>query len=263
MQRCANESIALMLTTVPDIKSGPEQKHAPIVARPVSLSNTGSAGSGVPWKGSPVKKYTSSTAVKGICSPRTRKQCSSGLHIWSRNCSKYSCVRINGHSKNFSNPQVAKVARTSGPALATASRNCDQSRSRHRTAIVTAGHLHTTQSPISAYATIKCITKTQFSPFKTCLKGAIFSPTGAHTCAPVHYTGVHMCVPVHYTGTLLSAPVYHTGAHMCTPVQPTGAHLCAPVQLTGAPIGRALNYSTRAPMHSYSVNRRTRMRAFH
>jgi hypothetical protein len=52
--------------------------------------------------------------VKGICSPRTRKQCRSGLHIWSRNWSKYSCARIKGHSKNFSNPLVAKDARTAG-----------------------------------------------------------------------------------------------------------------------------------------------------
>jgi hypothetical protein len=136
-----------------------------MVTRVVSLGSTGSAGRGVPRKGSPVRKYTSSTAVKGICSPRTRKQCSSGLHIWSRNCSKYSCARINGHSKNFSNPQVAKVARTSGPALATTSRNWAQSRSRHRTAIVTAGHLHTTQSPISAQLPINNIKKTRFLPF--------------------------------------------------------------------------------------------------
>jgi hypothetical protein len=114
----------------------------------VVLGNTGSAGRGVPRKGSPVRKYTSSTAVKGIYSPRTRKQCSSRLHIWSRNCSKYSCARINGHSKNFSNPQVAKVGRTPGPSMATASRNWAQSRSRHRTGIVTAGNLQPTQSPI-------------------------------------------------------------------------------------------------------------------
>jgi hypothetical protein len=147
------------------MKFSPEQYRSAIVTRAVSLGSTGSTGRGVPQKGSPVKKYTSSIVVKRICSPRTRKQCSSRLHIWSRNCSKYSCARINGHSKNFSNPQVAKVARTSGPALATASRNCDQSRSRHRIAIVTASHFHTTQSPISAYETIKCIKKTHFSPF--------------------------------------------------------------------------------------------------
>jgi hypothetical protein len=192
-----------------------------MVTRAVSLGSTGSAGRGVPRKGSPVKKYTSSTAVKGICSPRMRKQCSSGLHIWSRNCSKYSCARINGHSKNFSNPQVAKVARTSGPALATTSRNWAQSRSRHHIAIVTAGHLHTTQSLISAQLPINDIKQTRFLPLKPCLKGAVFSPTGTHICAPVHYTGVHICAPVHCTGALLSVPVHHTAAHKSAPVQLT------------------------------------------
>jgi hypothetical protein len=154
-----------MLTTVPDMKSRPKQYLWPISASGVVLGNTGSAGRGVPRKGSPVRKYTSSTVVKGICSPRTRKQCSSGLHIWSRNCSKYSCAHINGHSKNFSNPQVAKVARTPGPSMATTSRNWAQSHSRHRTGIVTTGHLQPTQSPISAQIPINNIKKTLFLPF--------------------------------------------------------------------------------------------------
>jgi hypothetical protein len=131
----------------------------------VPLGSTGSAGRGVPRKGSPVRKYTSSTIVKGICSPRTRNQCSSGLHIRTRNCSKYSCARINGHSKNFSNPQVAKVARTPGFSMATTSRNWAQSRSRHHTGIVTTVHLQTTQSPISAHATLNNIKTTCFIPF--------------------------------------------------------------------------------------------------
>jgi hypothetical protein len=130
-----------------------------------------------------------------------RKQCRSRLHIWSKNCSKYSCAYINGHSKNFSNPLIAKSAQTAGPALATASRNCDQSPSHHRTSIITASHLHTTQSPISAYATIQCIKKTHFSPHKTFFKGVFSLPTGTHICVPVHYTGAHICAPVHSTVT--------------------------------------------------------------
>jgi hypothetical protein len=248
MQRCARESIALTLTTVLDMKFSPEKYRSATVTRAVSLGSTGSAGRGVPRKGSPVKKYTSSTTVKGICSPRTRKQCSSGLHIWSKNCNKYSCARINRHSKNFSNPQVAKVARTASPALATTSRNWAQSRSRHRTAIVTASNLQSTQSPISAQIPINSIKQTRFLPLKTCLKGVVFSPAGAHTCMPVHYTGAHLCAPVHCIGALLSAPVHHTGAHNCAPIKLTGTHLCAPVQLTGAPLGHALNFLSRTPM---------------
>jgi hypothetical protein len=128
------------------------------------------------------------------------------------------------HSKNFSNPLVAKAARTAGPALATTSRNCDQSRSRHRTSIITATHLHTTQSLISAYATIQCIKKTQFLPRKTCLKGAFSLPTGAHICAHVHYTGVHICASVDSTGALESVPVHYTGALASAHVQITIAH---------------------------------------
>jgi hypothetical protein len=142
--------------------------------------------------------------VKGIFSPRTRKQCSSGLHIWSKNYSKYSCASINGHSKKFSNPQVAKVALTPGSSIATISCNWAQSRSRHRTGIVTAGHLQPTQSPISAQITINNIKKTHFFfTLQTCLLGAVFVPTGAHPCAPVHFTGAHMCAPVHCTGVHL------------------------------------------------------------
>jgi hypothetical protein len=138
---------------------------------------------------------------------------------------------------------------TSGPPLAIASRNWAQSRSHHCTSIVTAGHLHTTQSPISSQIPINNIKQTHFLPLKTCLKGAIFSPAGTHTCVPVHYTGTHICVHIHCTGMLLSMPVHHTGAHKCVPSKPTGVHLCAPVQLTGAPLGRALNPLSRAPMH--------------
>jgi hypothetical protein len=153
-----------MLTTVPDMKFSPEQYRRPIVTRVVSLDSTGSTGRGIPQKGSPVRKYTSSTAVKGICSPRTRKQCSSRLHIWSRNCSKYSCARINRHSKNFNNPQVAKFACTLGPSMATTSLSWAQSRSHHHTGIVTTVHLQTTQSLISVYATINNIKKTRLFP---------------------------------------------------------------------------------------------------
>jgi hypothetical protein len=165
MQRCTRESTPLMLTTILDMKFSPEKNCLAIVTRAVSLGSTGSAGSGVPRKGSPVKKYISSTVVKGIYSSHMRKQCRSGLHIWSRNCSKYSCARINGHSKKFSNPEVAKAARTSGPALATTSFNCDQSHSCHHTSITTTGNLQSTKSPISAYAIIQCIKKTHFLPF--------------------------------------------------------------------------------------------------
>jgi hypothetical protein len=196
--------------------------------------------------------------VKGICSPRTRKQCRSGLHIWSRNWSKYSCARINGHSKNFSNPLVAKAARTAGPALATASRNCDQSRSRHRTSIVTASHLHTTQSPISAYATIKCIKKTHFFTLQPCLLGAVLPPTGAHTCAPVHYTGAHVCAPVFsqaqrseracspYRRALVRACQTHRRAlvRACSPHRRALVRACSPHRR--APRAR-LKFPSRAP----------------
>ena len=154
-----------MLTTVPDMKFSPEQYHWQIVTRGVSLGSTGSVGRGVSRKGIPVKKYTSSTVVKGIYSPRTRKQCSSGLHIWIRNCNKYSYARINGHSKNFSNPQVSKVTRTPGSSMAMKSHNWAQSCSCHHTGIIIVVHLQTTHSPISAHVTINSIKKTRFLPF--------------------------------------------------------------------------------------------------
>jgi hypothetical protein len=81
IQQCARASIDDMLTTIPDIKFCPKQYLRPIVMSKVPLGSTGSAGRGIPRNGSPVKKYISSTAVKGICSPCTRKQWSSGLHI--------------------------------------------------------------------------------------------------------------------------------------------------------------------------------------
>jgi hypothetical protein len=110
--------------------------------------------------------------------------------------------------------------------------------------------------------------KDSFFTLQPCLIGAVFSPTGAHICAPVHYTGAHICVPVHYTGALSerACPTYsraqerdcppHRRALMraCPPhrraprarlkfllsrthasIRWTGAHLCAP--------------STESPVH--------------
>jgi hypothetical protein len=153
----------------------------------------------------------SSTAVKGIFSPHTRKQCSSGLHIWIRNCNKYSCARINGHSKNFSNPQVAKVARTPGPSMATASRSWAQSLSRHRTGIVTTVHLQTTQSPISAHATINNIKKTHFLPFNLASKGGFCYPQ-ARTHARLFTTQARIYVCLFTAQVCISAHLFSSQA---------------------------------------------------
>jgi hypothetical protein len=83
----------------------------------------------------------------------------------------------------------------------TASRNCDQSRSCHRTSIITVGYMHTKQSPISAYATIQCIKKTHFLPFNLASEASFYHPqphTHAHlftiqarTYARLFYSQVH------------------------------------------------------------------------
>jgi hypothetical protein len=138
-----------MLTTVLDIKFTPKQYLRPTVSSDTSLGNTGSAGRGVPKNGSPVKKYTSSTAVKTICSPRTMKQCRSRLHIQIRNCRRYSYARINRHSNNFSNPQAAKVARTPGSSIATTSLSWDQSYSHQPTNIMCNDHLQPYKTVLS------------------------------------------------------------------------------------------------------------------
>lgn len=146
-----------MRTDDPVIKCAPKQNCLAYSTRSVACGITGDVGNGLPRKGSPVKKYMSSTAVKATCSPRTRKQFCAGLHISIRNWSKYSWARIRGHSNNFSNPLAAKDAHTIGRAWATSSRSSFQSRSRHRTSMIANSCLHTTQRPVLAWALIQNI----------------------------------------------------------------------------------------------------------
>jgi hypothetical protein len=193
------------------------------------------------------------------------KQCRSGLHIRIRNCRRYSCAHINGHSKNFSSPQAAKVARTPGSSIATASRSWDQSRSRQPIGIVHKAHLqpHKT-SPKSATWTINNIKKISFTPVNLASKARLFNPQAhtharlftpqARTCACLFTTQARSQAPVHYTGALsgtTQARCSLTGAHMCAPVQPTGTHIV-----------RALYPLTSAPMHTYLVGRHARVRAY-
>jgi hypothetical protein len=116
--------------------------------------------------------------------------------------------------------------------------------------------------------------KDSFFTLQPFLLSAVFLPTGAHTCTPVHYTGEHLCVPVHCTcahqcapvcfiGVPLCAHVHHIDVHMCAPVKPIGAYWCAPVQLIGVPLGHALNSSSCSPMHVYSVYRCALMHTSH
>jgi hypothetical protein len=105
--------------------------------------------------------------------------------------------------------------------------------------------------------------KDTFYTRQPCLHGTVFSPTGVHTCAPVHPTGVHICAPVHCTGAHECTPVHYTGALSGVPVQLTGVHTCAPVQPTGVPIVRALYSLNHAPMHVYPVDKRARVRAYY
>jgi hypothetical protein len=108
--RCSNTSSAFMRTAEPVIKRLPEQNRLANPARLVSLGITGAVSIGVPRKGSPVRKYTSTSAVNSTRSPLTRKQCCRGLHISIKKWSKCSWARSSGHSKNFSSPLAAKDA---------------------------------------------------------------------------------------------------------------------------------------------------------
>jgi hypothetical protein len=134
--------------------------------------------------------------VKGICSPRTMKQCRSGLHIWIRNYRRYSCTCIKGHSKNFSSPQAAKVARTPGSSIATASHSWDQSRSRQPTNIVHTTHLHNTKLSSVTHMDNQKHKKNTFYTHEPCLHGAVFfTHRRAHmrTCSPHRRTHMRTC----------------------------------------------------------------------
>jgi hypothetical protein len=81
---------------------------------------------------------------KNIGSLAYQKQCTKNIHT----------IRGPLSHPQLPLPQEEVVAhpyaRTAGLELATASRSCDQSLSRHCTSMITARHLHTTQSPILA-----------------------------------------------------------------------------------------------------------------
>jgi hypothetical protein len=112
--------------------------------------------------------------------------------------------------------------------------------------------------------------KNTFYTRQPCLHGAVFQPTGTHTCVPVHPTGVHMCAPVHYIGVHVYMPVHYIGTHMCAPVHytgmpvhSTGAHTCAHVQSIGAHTVHTLYPGTSAPMCAYLVGRHARVCAYY
>jgi hypothetical protein len=182
-----------------------------------------------------------------------RKQCSSGLHIWIRNCNRYSCAHINGHSKNFSNPQVAKVARTPGPSMAMTSRNWAQSRSRHRTGIITTVHLQTTQSPISVNAAINNIKKTHFFTLQPCHLGAVFVThrrTHMRACSLHRHAYMHAC-SLHRRAYMRTCALHRcVSVRTCLLHRRTPTHACSPYR-------RAQVRAYQTHRHACSTHRRT------
>jgi hypothetical protein len=113
--------------------------------------------------------------------------------------------------------------------MATTSHNWAQSRSRHRTGIVTTVHLQTTQSPISAHTTIDNIKKTHFLPFKPCLLGAVFcSHRRAHMRACSLHRRAYMCAcTLNRCASVRTCLLHrHTLTRACSPYRRAPVRAC-------------------------------------
>jgi hypothetical protein len=129
--------------------------------------------------------------------------------------------------------------------MATTSCNWAQSRSHHRTGIITMVHLQTSQSPISSHTTIDNIKKTHFLPFKPCLLGAVFC---SHRCAHMRACSLHR-------RAYMCACTLNRCASVCTYFLHRRAltHACSPYRR--APV-RACQTYRRALMRACSTHRR-------